>query len=340
MEKYIKKQIEIAIKLAPPQGEDGGNKIIDKDVFEFARAVKHIRGFKMLTETEKMQVVRRWWRQYKTRLEGRFSSFDEVWQGFLAALPKIKHPGVRVIFEFAKKETPPPESKQFRDKRMKILNTLFWLLSLLDKNNDGVFFISGKLLGQLFGKSHSWGLARLQGFVALGILEVVKKENNKATRYKYIGQGKSKTSEDETFYFNPMSSPEKLVKNRLAELQEKKKSFYCSSSEPENRGQKVNHIPTGFDGVISYAKKNLKEHRECEGLQHDSALLLSTCFEFEKKAENGVFPLSSKIAGQIIGKDSHAGRDCIENLISAGRVERITKGEEGQASTYRIVHDR
>lgn len=170
-------------------------------IFEFAR---HIYSMPQYTDADPKDLksfVIEWHRQALPYI--RTEEFEETWIDFLKAWPKIKkkvgEEPMTKIFERAKKAEPPQVAVELHpdNKQLQLFITL--CRELQKEAGQGPFFLACRTGGKYFNVAP---MTISRWFFLLGeesIVELVTKggtENNprKASRYKYLGNGKPATT--------------------------------------------------------------------------------------------------------------------------------------------------
>ena len=135
-----------------------------------------------------------WYGQAESFLrKGQFR--DAYWFEFLEGYENAVHPlgvdVVKVAWELAQKNSPPPEAQQFDSEEVRLLVGLCWQLQKLCGSRP--FFLAARTVQKLLGhETHTIAARWLAGLCRSGILDVTERggpKTGRASRYRYRSIG-------------------------------------------------------------------------------------------------------------------------------------------------------
>lgn len=178
------KTIDEILKRSLPTGEGQRNQAI----FRLARALKAIPELALGPISTLRQYVLRWHTLALPVI--RTKPFDETWSEFVHAWERVRFPlgqdPLRMVMEAVEREPPPAVAARYDSPRTRRLIGVCRELQRLRPGID--FYLSTRMAGQLIEIDHVEAWKALNMLVADGVLVVVRKGNeNKATRYRYLG---------------------------------------------------------------------------------------------------------------------------------------------------------
>ena len=182
----LRDQIKTAIRESLPSRPGRRN----RQVFELCRSLKAIPEIADVEGAELEKVVRAWHKKALPAIATK--PFEETWIDFLRAWPRVKYPrGQGRILEILKaaKQSVPVEAERFEQPALRLLVSL--CRELQREAGPEPFPLACRTAGRLLEVDHMTASRWLYLLVQTGILTEVEKgsqRQNKATRYRYVGE--------------------------------------------------------------------------------------------------------------------------------------------------------
>jgi hypothetical protein len=162
----------------------------NRQVFEFARALKAIPRLADAAPDDLKTVVRNWHQVALLKQVIGTEPFEETWIDFLKSWPKVKFPRgqepMTAILEKAKTNPLPPAAGRYDHDGLRLLVAV--CRELQHVSGEQEFFLSCRTAGKLLGVDHSTAARYLFLLAHDGIVEAVEKSDRarrRATRYRY-----------------------------------------------------------------------------------------------------------------------------------------------------------
>ena len=162
----------------------------NRQVFELCRSLKAIPEIADIEGGEFEKVVRAWHKKALPAIATK--PFEETWIDFLRAWPRVRFPRgqERIAAQLeAAKQSIPEAAKRFDQPALRLLVSL--CRELQRGAGPEPFYLSCRTAGRLLEVDHMTASRWLYLLVQTGILTEVEKgsqRQNKATRYRYVGE--------------------------------------------------------------------------------------------------------------------------------------------------------
>jgi hypothetical protein len=164
------------VEAALPAGEVRTDHDFRLAVFNLARHLKRVPELRDRPAKDLRPWVQQWHQRAGGRLGGR--SFVETYSQFIGGWKGVRYAAgddvVKLAWEFAQQQPPPPEAADYDDPR---IGQLLNLCRHLQRQNEmdgpgGRFYLSGRVAGTLLGVSQPTAAKWLKMLDADGLLEV------------------------------------------------------------------------------------------------------------------------------------------------------------------------
>jgi hypothetical protein len=164
-----------AVGAALPDAEVRGDRDFRLAVFNLARFLKAVLALRDRPAKDLRPWVQQWHQRAGGRLGGR--TFTDTYAEFVGAWDGVRYAAgddvVKLAWEYAQQQPPPPEASGFDDPRVGLLiNLCRQLQHENEREGPGArFYLSGYVAGRLLGVSQPTAANWLRMLVADGVLE-------------------------------------------------------------------------------------------------------------------------------------------------------------------------